>query len=50
MESAQVPWIDGVRANGEGYWGRVLVHPAEREAARELVAGYLASLDGEQGD
>ena len=50
VESAQIPWIDGVLANIKGSWGRVLVHPADREAARELVAGYRASLAGGQGD
>jgi len=44
VESAQIPWIDGVMSNIKGYWGKVLVHPDDQEAARELVADYLASL------
>ncbi|MGD8395327.1 MAG: DUF2007 domain-containing protein [Candidatus Eiseniibacteriota bacterium] len=44
IQSGQIPWIDGVMSNIQGYWGRVLVRPEEREAAEELVEAYVDSL------
>jgi len=44
VESAQIPWVDGIMSNIKGYWGRVLVPPDEYEAGKEIVNDYLASL------
>jgi hypothetical protein len=45
VRSAAIPWIAGVTGSMKGYWGRVLVHPDDRDQATELVRDYLASLD-----
>jgi hypothetical protein len=45
VQSAQIPWVPSVMSHVKGYWGRVLVAPAAVDAAKEIVAEYLASLD-----
>ena len=47
IESAQIPWVDGIMSNIKGYWGRVLVHPEDHELAAELVASYLEQIEDE---
>lgn len=46
VRSAQIPWVGSVMSNINGYWGRVLVEAEDQAAAAELVADYLASLEG----
>jgi hypothetical protein len=47
VRSAQIPGIEGIMKNIKGYWGQVLVAPEDYDRARELVADYLRSLEGQ---
>ncbi len=45
VRSEAAPWITGIMAYSQGYWGRLLVHPEAIERARDLVRDYLAALE-----
>ncbi len=45
IESAQIPWVDGIMSNIKGYWGRVQVHPEDEETAKEIITDYLSTLE-----
>lgn len=50
VQSAQIPWVDGIMANIKGYWGRVLVAEDELDQAREIVTEYLKSIERARED
>jgi len=49
VQSAMVPWTDGIMQNIRGYWGEVLVAVEDLAEAREIVDDYLRSLESEGG-
>ncbi len=40
LQSAQVPWMDGVMKVDKGYWGDVVVPREHAERAREILNAY----------
>jgi hypothetical protein len=51
IRSRQVPWMDGVMVNAEGYWGDVMVPQRQRKESLQLIVDFqLAALDGESDE
>jgi hypothetical protein len=51
IRSRQVPWMDGVMVNAEGYWGDVMVPQCERTRSLQLIMDFqLAVLDDESDE
>jgi len=51
IRSRQVPWMDGVMVNAEGYWGDIVVPQNERKRSLQLIMDLqLAALDGESDE
>jgi hypothetical protein len=51
IKSRQVPWMDGVMVNAEGYWGDVMVPQRERKLCLQLIMDFqLAILDDEDDE
>ncbi|MDO8589541.1 MAG: DUF2007 domain-containing protein [Armatimonadota bacterium] len=38
--SRQIPWMDGVMVNAEGYWGEVLTVRSDSERALDVLRAY----------
>jgi hypothetical protein len=51
IRSRQVPWMDGVMINAEGYWGDIVVPQSERKKSLQLIMDLqLAALEGESDE
>lgn len=42
LQSAQVPWMDGIMKMGKGYWGDVVVPRADADRARSIIEAFNA--------
>ena len=40
VQSHQIPWMDGVMVNAEGYWGEVLTVKSDSERALDVLRAY----------
>jgi hypothetical protein len=43
LQSAQVPWMDGIMKMGKGYWGDVVVPREHADRARAIIEAFEQS-------
>ena len=44
IQSAQIPWYDGIMKMVEGYWGKVVVFEDQEAKARDTIESFLKTL------
>jgi hypothetical protein len=49
LQSAQVPWMDGIMKMGKGYWGDVVVPTEYADRSRAIIEAYQADSEKSEG-